>query len=256
MEIWAHRGRPSPDRPGNNRNDFILSHNLGVTGIETDICFTADKKVIIYHPGTLTPDPAKMTWKDIEASRIDILKLSDVLIMLRSFQDLQCSLDIKQDSTELVREAVRAISAHRLEERVYLTAFQKKVPCLPMETDAKLLLFAKEINPKIKTHIMAAFPANLPKLHRIYSPDAISFGWLHDPPWFGLLSQMTFKTMSKIVDLRDQIAYLKFRGVKTWGGIVNDVSEMQYFAELGVDGMVTDSVQRGCDFKKSWEGRR
>ena len=242
MEIWAHRGRSTPSSQGNTYLDFARCNQHGVNGIETDICMTPDGKVIICHPGTLTPDPSKMTWRGIKQSRLTVLSLNDFLVMIRSFGNVSCTLDIKMYSIDLVREAVRAISTYHLEDRVYLTTFQRKVPQFPMETDAKLLLFAKKINPKIKTHIMAVFPANLPGLVHKYSPDAISFGWLNDPPWLALVSKNVFKATASLVNLPSQVSYLKDRGIKVWGGIVNNHTDMEYLAGLGVDGLVTDDI--------------
>ncbi len=227
-----------------------MAQCLGVTGIEADISFSLDKEIIIYHPGTTEPDYTKLTWKEIQTTKFPIVRLSDLFVFLKNSPQLQCCLDIKQNSKELVRKTIVAIIGFGLEERVYLTAFQKRIPQLDMESDASLLTYAKWICPGIKTHIIVSWPFNLVGIAEKYQPDAISFGWLQEPWWLWLISRPFFKTVSLFVNLKKQVREMKKRDIKIGAGIINKPKDMLYFANLGVDGIVTDNPRLLMDLTK------
>ena len=251
MEIWAHRGRTSKDQLGNSYDNFLSVYNLGITGFETDICLTKDGKVIIYHPGSTRPDLTSMTRDEINGSILSAMSLSFFLDFLKSSK-MHCCLDIKQYSPKLVREAVKGITERGLEDKVYLTAFQRQMsyPPFHIESDGRLLTMAKKMNPNIKTHVIVTWPFNLMKIYEKYRPDVISFGWLHEPPIMGLISRTVFKTLSSTRNLSEQVEEVKFKGVKILAGIFNDPEEMLYFADMGVHGIMTDEPQILIDLIK------
>ncbi len=251
MEIWSHRGRASPNELGNSSNNFMASHHLGVTGVEKDVSLTADERIIIYHPGSTYPDLTKMTWRDIEDSIFDVMTLSGFLNLMRSYREILCCLDLKHNSKKLVEEIVWEIGYRGLEERVFLTAFQQKIriPFISTESNAHLLLQAKRIDNRIKTHLIANWPINLPKLAEQYHPDMISFGWLQEPRPMRIVSRNLFKLLVTTRHFRDDIKKVKGMGIKVLGGIVNDIDSMRYLADLGVDGLMTDNATLGMTFK-------
>ena len=252
MEIWAHRGRASPDKLGNSINDFMSCYRLNISGVETDVSLTTDGRPIIYHPGSTQPDLTKMTWREIQNSIFDVLPLSSFLSSLKGYSQMSCCLDIKQDSEQLVEEIVKAVADQMLQDRVFVTAFQKKLtfPPFNMESDGKLLLLAKKLDPATKTHLIASFPFNLPAIAEKYQPQAISFGWLDNSPMTKLFFQLAIKPF---VGLKKQIALTKEMGVKVWGGIVNEPEAMLYFTDLGADGIMTDDAVLGMKFKKEYK---
>ena len=237
MEIWAHQGRSEIDELGNSFKNFIASYRLGISGIETDVCFTADWKAIIYHPGSTKPDLTHLTWPVISNSIFNVMDLYSFLDLATTLNDLRFCIDIKQDSLYLVEIVVKAVTDRRLQNRVYLTAFQCQIPGFGLESNAGLLLHAKEINPTIKTHMIAVWPSNIIKLVKKYRLDAISFGWLPD----SFISKRLFKLL--VFDeykLRDQIMEVQKMGVKVWAGIFNKEDDLVYFIKSGVDGIFTD----------------
>lgn len=249
MEIWAHRGRTSPLKLGNSVTDFMACYRLekkGLTGIETDVCLTADGKPIIYHPGSTVPELTNMAWRDIADSIFDVLPLSTFLSHLRSYSKMPCCLDIKQNSRELVEKVVDTVAERRIQDRIYITVFQKRMDFRPfnIETGAELLLLAKKLDPSIRTHLIAPFPFNLPALVEKYHPDIISFGWLDDH----LLTKAFFNlAVEPFVDLKKQTSKIKELGTKVLGGIINTTEEMKLFANFGVDGIMTDNVLLGLE---------
>lgn len=128
-----------------------------------------------------------------------------------------------------------------LESEIYLTAFQKRMPVLGLESGRELLEYAKEIFPEIKTHMIVAWPNNLPRLVKAYRPDIISLGWLTEPFTIKLMSKALYQFMTLTVDLKSQIKDVREMDVKVLGGIVNNPDDMTYFEDLGVDGIMTDN---------------
>ncbi len=243
MKIWAHRGRLVPGLPGNTIPDFQEASKLGVHGIETDVCFSPPNKnglreLIIHHP-----DP-----KNSNDLKIAILRLDDFLTFLKIHPALYCCLEIKQENMDLVDKIVDAITENRLEERVYVTAFQTRIAWLGIETSGKLILKARMKNPRIKTHLIAALPLSLPALARKYSPNIISVGWLTESK----LSEWFFKKfLVRIINLKRQINQVQGMGIKIIGGIVNEEKDFKYFVDLGVDGIMTDNSMAAMEFKKT-----
>ncbi|MBI2065162.1 MAG: glycerophosphodiester phosphodiesterase [Candidatus Yanofskybacteria bacterium] len=252
MEVWSHRGRTSQKQLGNSYTGFLSLNNMEITGIETDICLTKDREVIIYHPKSVTPDPKLLTLEEIRYSIFDIMDL-DLFLLYLKYSQVCCCLDIKQNSNHLVEMAVEAIVRHGLQDRVYLTAFQKSMDCPPfnIESDGQLLILAKRICPEIKTHVIVAWPYDLLKIADKYQPNAISIGWLLEPPVVGLMSRTIFKTLSSVVNLSEQIEKIKLRGIRVLAGVFNNPEDMLYFASMGVDGIMTDEPKILIDLIKA-----
>lgn len=238
MEIWAHRGRSEIDELGNSFKNFIASYRLGIYGIETDVCLTLDQKPIIYHPGSTKPDLTHLTWPVINNSIFNVMDLDSFLDLATTLDDLHFCIDLKQNLNSLVETVVKTITDRGLQNRIYLTAFQCMVHGFGLESDVNLLLHAKEIDPTIKTHMIAVWPFNIVKLVKKYNLDAISFGWLPD----SFVSKRLFKLI--VFDeykLKDQIMEVQKMGKKVWAGIFNNENDLVYFIKSGVDGIFTDT---------------
>lgn len=243
MEIWAHRGKVAPELPGNTLADFQKAYNMGIYRIETDVCFTTPnenrpQQPVIYHPDR----------KNNDRSKTEILSLDGFLTFLNVHPNFLCCLELKENNEKLMKIVVQKITEHGLENKVYLTTCQTRIPFMQLEASANLLLKARAQNPKIKTHIIATFPFSLPTLVWHYYPDIISLGWLPE----SRLSTWFFKKfLMKITDLKYQIKQVQNMGVKIIGGIVNDQEGFEYLANLGVDGIMTDNPIAALKFVKS-----
>ena len=249
MKILAHRGRASPRMPGNNLDDFDETVRLGVDIIETDISLTTDNVPIIYHPGSTYPDCTSYNWTELITLRKKLpafTTLNELIRFLLVNPQISICLDIKIHSLKLVKKIVDRIALESLEDRIYLTAFQKRLPWLGFETGGELLIHAKELNPRIKTHLIVTLPHNLLSLADKYQPDAMSFGIFPDRK----ISRWLFKFIDDSTDLKKQIRELKKEKIKVWAGILNTIESMKYFADLGIDGIMTDDAILGMKFKK------
>ena len=224
---------------GNTMSDFKKAYDLGVHGIETDVLFNKDGDLIVYHPGTLTPDPTNLSWLEARKKHPDLLQLGHLLSFLHSRPDLKCCLELKQNSSRLAMKVAESVIYFEVEDQVFITAFQDRKPILGLETDGKLLIDIKRAYPKIKTHLISPFPFNLPLVAEEYRPDMISFGWLDD----SIVSKLFFNLAIKPwIDLKRDIKILHEKGIKVLGGITNDPNAMLYFDRLGVDAIMTENA--------------
>ncbi len=252
MKILAHRGRASPRMPGNTLDDFDEAVRLGVDFIETDISLTTDDVPIIYHPGSTYPDCTYYTREELVVLKRRLppfIDLEGFITFVKVNPKILIALDIKIHSLDFVKKIIDRIVLESLEDRIYLTTFQKKSRLLGFEAGGELLLEAKKLNPAIKTHLIVTLPLDLPSLADKFQPDAISFGILPDRK----ISRWLFKFIDDSTDLRKQIRELKERKIEVWAGILNTIEDMQYFADLGVDGIMTDNATLGMKFKKEYE---
>ena len=64
------------------------------------------------------------------------------------------------------------------------------------------------------------------------------------------ISRWLFKFIDDSTDLKKQIRELKKEKIKVWAGILNTIESMKYFADLGIDGIMTDDAILGMKFKK------
>lgn len=246
MDILAHRIRTKPNQEGNSRENLMALYQMGITWIETDV-MEIDGKIVIRHPSKYKPNLGVMT-------------LFDLIKIISSIPGLHCCLDLKQNSRTLVSQVVRRIEQSGLHERIYLTTFQKriKIPIILnkedyLETSADLLLFAREICPNIRTHVIATWPWNLEKIVKKYQADAISFGWFLKPKMAYYISRTLFKLAATFRDLPNQIKKVKNQNIKVWAGICNDKKDMLYLAGLGIDGIMTDDPTLGIKIKQQLE---
>lgn len=257
MEIWMHRLRSKPKDAGNTESGLIALYNLGIRRVETDVVSIADGTKIIYHPGTTKNDLTVMTWREIARAGLKIMTLNKYLHILKICKITSC-LEFKQNSERLVEDVVAAVTAEKLQDYVLLTAFQTKIdkPFIRTESDGQLLLHARKLNPHIKTHLIAGQPWKLPELVRRYHPNMISFGWVQEPPIMKAITKPLFKLLTSTVDMQKKVQEaqsmkVQNTNVKVMAGIVNDTESMRYFAEMGVNGIMTDDAVLGMKFKKN-----
>lgn len=245
MEIWAHRGLVMQSyengrwHPGNTIFDFKGAYDCGVHGIETDVAMNTEGEVLIYHPGTLTPDPLSLSWPEASKIHPGLIRIESLIEFLKTRPDLQCCLDLKQNSQRLANKVAERVILSKLEDRVFLNAFQKRVPFLGLETDGELLTNVKKRYPSIQTHLMVSFPFNLPSLAEKYEPDMISFGWLDD----SIISKLFFNLLVRpAVNLSKDIEILHEMGIKVMAGISSNPNTMLYFERLRVDAFMTENA--------------
>lgn len=226
IAVWSHQGKAVPLSPGNRLADFKDAVAECADGVEADVSFVRIgrlEEIFIYRPG----------------QRFSALRLDEFVEFLKKHPRLECFLDIKQNDLRLVEAVAKTVINHRLEKRVFLTFCQTRIPWLGLETSGKLLVLAKQFEPHIKTNLIATFPFSLPRLAEKYRPDFISFGWLKESP----LSKFFFKwVIVPFFNLPSQIHETRQMGVRVLAGISNREEDIRYFANVGVDAVMTEDV--------------
>ena len=226
ISVWSHQGKAVPLSPGNRLADFEDAVAECADGVEADVSFVrigALEEIFIYHPG----------------QRFSALRLDEFVEFLKRHPRLECFLDIKQNDFRLVKTAIKTIVDNRLQDRVYFTFCQVRLPWLGLETSGKLLVRAKRFEPRIKTHLIAAFPFSLPRLAEKYHADFVSTGWLEE----SALSKFFFKwIIAPFFDLPNQIREVRKMGVRVLAGISNQEEDIRYFAGMGVDAVMTEDI--------------
>lgn len=239
MEIWAHGGRSSIKEIGNNSADITRTIREGVTGIEVDLCQTADGRIIIYHPDNKLADTLWYTTNELMCHGIDVFELKDLIKILKEYPETMCSLDLKNGSKYFVTKIAKLIVENKLTDRVYISCHQLRIPGITA-TNPEVMSYAKEVDSRIKVHVMACLPSNLTLLSRKYGPNAVSFGWTEGSD----ISKLFFKYFIKpTTNFKQHIKILRNKGVRVWGGVANRIEDMLYFQSLGVSGIVTDNVR-------------
>mgnify|MGYP001559452385 FL=1 len=239
FEVYAHCGGRFPP---NHMSTFHFAGTLGVDGIETDICLTSDGEPIIYHPGTLKPpEPTSMTWKQLLRQDYRVSHLDAFLGYLSIFRRLKCLLDIKIYSRDLVQKIVAKTSDKEFRERIFLTAPKKKSRTVDFHVDAGLLEYARELDNRVKIHIIDTLPLNMAGTVKKYRTDMISFGWLNDSLASRVLFRLIFK--SGLKNASREVKKAQNEGAKVMAGIANTAEEVRELLTLfpTIDAIITDN---------------
>lgn len=241
FEIFAHRGGRFPL---NHTSTFRFAGSMGADGIEADICLSSDGEPIIYHPGTLkSPEPTSMTWKQLINQDFVVAHLDDLLGSLSFYQRLKCLLDIKVDSKDLVEKITVKIKDKEFRERIFLTTPKKKSRLVGFCVDANILEYARELDNRLKIHIIDTLPLNMAGTVRKFKADMISFGWLSN----SLASQAMFSLIFKsgLKDASKEVKKAQNSGAKVMAGIANTVEEIRGLLTLcpSLDAIMTDNIE-------------
>ena len=249
-EIWSHGNSylhlPNFDPMDkemicdpNTMDSFETAAILGVDGIEADVSFSKDKKAIIYHPGSIYPSPLSLSLEKINDYYPDIPSLDELLDFLSEYPRLKCLLDMKNDSNELVGTIVKKLQATGLRDRVFLTASRRRISLMGLYSNGEMLIYAKSLDPQIKTHIIDLFPFNMARTGRKFGADIISFGWFNN----SALSKLMFNTIFEIgwKNIKEEILRARQEGMLVFGGITDTADDVKYFIDAGVDGIVCNN---------------
>ena len=229
--VLAHRG-DARDAPENTIAAFDAAVSLGVTHIETDAHVTRDGVAVLWH------DPGLERW-DGSRTRIDSLSLAQLQDRTRDGHTIATvaealwevpnaafNIDVKDDrAVAAVADALEWVNAC---ERVLVTAFQdhtvaalrKRLPNAHHGTSSRQVLRAIWADKRKNERALAK---------ALEGCDAVQI-----PPKFGRINLVTER---RIAALKRHV-----REVHVW--TINDPAEMRALLDLGVDGIVTDRVDR------------
>ena len=74
-----------------------------------------------------------------------------------------------------------------------------------------------------------------------FGANMISFGWFNESLLSRVLFNMIFKTGFR--DIRKEVEKAKHPGVRVLGGIVDNESDLNYFLNAGVDGVMIEELE-------------
>lgn len=232
--VFAHRGACKV-APENTLPAFEAAVRLGADGVELDVQYSSDAKLVVFHNPRLDETTngqgrvTSHTWEELrgldagshfapEFAGTRIALLDDVLALLKG--KLLINIEIKAlDSAtiNLGADVVQAVRSHGMADQVVLSSFN------PIA-----LRRAKAAGPEIEAGLLLA--ADLPNWTR----------WGFTRKYSrtdGLHPEMPMVTEAYMAEARK----LKMP-VRVW--TVNEPEDMQRMADLGVDTIITDYPDR------------
>lgn len=228
MLIYAHRGNSSV-YPENTMSAFRSAVDLGVHGIETDVHMTKDGILVITHDEEISrvSDGKGMvkdlTYKELLQQDFGLWKgeafkgekiptLSELLDLLK---DKETILNIEIKMGFLLYPGIEEKLLEILDERGFLPRV------IFSSFNHYSLAKLKELNPEVKVA-----PLYQSGLYRPYDY-ALTFGADYIHPYYMALDRTIVEE-----------SHRKNIKVNLW--TVNDSSQVAYYKDLGVDGLITD----------------
>ncbi len=246
IKIYTHRGGPVACPPGNTIKSFATTIKMGADGFECDLRMTKDRQPIICHQDHLRdflrPDcllkPSELSWREIRKLVPEIPHLNELMSFLR-YNKTVAFIELKENTEEIVDAVIKGMRRFEVPfDRVVLLASFVPTP-LDIKSSRKQLIYAKSIEPRIQTSVMALFPIWLRWVAKKSQADSISFGWLDGIKW----SRTVFMAFVKIGKLSKNIKRLQKTGVEVIGGTINKKEDIKWMIVQGVDSIFTDDIK-------------
>lgn len=221
MDIYAHRGFSSKYTE-NTKKAFEACKNLNIKGIELDVQYSKDKKLVVFHDENikrLTGIDAFV--KDLTFKELEKIKFKDG----QTFLSLDEYVDIVKDTNFITNVELKTsmFEYEGIEEDVYKLFREKNMldRLMISSFNHKSLVKFQKINPKIP---LAALYSNPKKLNesfleknfiKIYHPN-------HKYLSFREIRRLHKKNIKiNIWTVNDKLTYLKYRILAVDGIITN-----------------------------------
>lgn len=225
---FAHRGG-AQDQPENTMIAFQRAIDMGYRYIETDVHATKDEVLMAFHDDDLTRTCglnikiSEVEFDDLTTARIDkkepIPSLDEILT---TWPDIRVNIDCKSD--QAVGPLIAVLRRGNVVNRVCIGSF----------SDRRLWAIRDAIGPTLCTSLGPREVAKLRLLSRLTS--TASFAGAHAaqiPMRQGILTLTT----KQLVEHAHEI------GLQVHVWTINEASDMHALVDLGVDGIMTDSLQ-------------
>ena len=254
--VLAHRG-DSARYPENTMPAFKSAVDMKVHVIETDVHLTADGEVVIWHDDTLmrmSGDPrriSQLTWEEIRGidagsqfsldggksfpfrgKNISPVRIRDVL---SEFPGTKFNIDLKDNKLELAERFGHILMELNCRERVVTASFHKEV-----------LYHFRKVLPEALT---SCSPIEILRLLLLYRSGILTLPLTYKKK---ILQVPEYSGKLKVITA-GFVKYLHRRGFKIQVWTVNDVSEMNRFLDMGIDGLFTDRPALLIDLLKKRE---
>jgi len=232
VQVIAHRGA-SAIRPENTLSAFKKAIEMGVDAIETDVQMTKDGHLILIHDERLNRTTNGVGWvKDYTLQEIKKLDAGfwfsphfanesiptiDEFFTLIYNTKLWVNIEIKMGFImypEIEQRLINKIKEYHLEDRVIISSFN--------HYSIKMI---STISPELKTAVL------------------YSIG-LYEPWNYAVNIGARYLHPDKDVVYEGLIETAHYYGMKVYPYTVDDVQEMEYLIEMGVDGIMTNVPDR------------
>jgi len=129
MKIIAHRGDASKF-PENTIEAFEAAQIAGANGVELDVHFTKDKKLVVYHDYHLgNPDNGKGIISQVTLEYINSLSIQNSChiptleeVFFKFGKTLHYELEIKAFSFDALQEIIELVQRYQLEDKIEFTS--------------------------------------------------------------------------------------------------------------------------------------
>ncbi len=246
IKIYTHRGGPVECPPGNTIKAFAQTIKLGADGFECDLRMTRDRQPIICHQDHLRDflgkdcllKPSEMSFAEIRKLAPEIPHLNELMSFLR-YNKTIAFIELKENTKEIVNVVIEGMKIFDVPfDRVVLLASYRPTP-LDIKSSKDQLIYAKSIEPRIQTSVMALFPVRLKSCAKKSQANSISFGWLDGVKG----SRALFMAFVKIGNLSKNIKRLQKMGIEVIGGTINKKEDIKWMMAQGVDSIFTDDIE-------------
>ncbi|GLJ79278.1 glycerophosphodiester phosphodiesterase family protein [Microbacterium imperiale] len=235
--VFAHRGFVPPDAEGVVENSFAAfaaAHAAGVPYVESDCHVSADGTVILFHDADLArvagdhrsvSDVGDRELELLMAERGGLVTLAQAL---EAFPTLRFNLDVKAEGA--AEEVGRIVAPHA--DRVLLTSFSERRRVSAMRSASRL---GGRPATSAGTTRVAAFVAAA----------TVGVPWLIRRALRGIDAIQVPERRGPIRVVSPRLIRAAHRaGVEVHVWTVNDADDMRRLLAAGVDGLVTDRVDR------------
>lgn len=225
--VYAHRGA-SGYAPENTLDAFKLAAEMGADGVELDVHFTKDKKVVVIHDEKIDRTSngqgavLDYTYEELlafdfgckfygERRGVKLPLLSEVYELLAPY-GMTVNVEIKANDPEICVACDRIAKEYGMEDKVIYSSF-----------DHFQIAKAKEINPD-------AFIAPL-------------YGFNMLLPWdycVAIGAAASHPRQNQIRLIPQYVEECHNRGVRVHPWTVNEESDMAFLAEAGCDALITN----------------
>jgi len=213
--VISHRGRKTGEKE-NSLEAFEKALEMGADGIECDLRFTINDKVIVSHD------------KISDSEYKDQLSLSDLFDYIK-YKKKPFFLELKSSSPKLVKQVSEKIKKENLWDLVHLIGFSIYI---------KTALSFQAKYPKLRVIPFL----NLPILSFIKPPKksyGVFLGWIDEWKW----SQRVFQGMLPQERLSKLKKLYERNGFKVMAGVINNGKGLNYFKDAGITDIVTDEIE-------------
>ena len=224
LAVMAHRGG-SLEAPENTIESFFYSLKIGSDIIETDVQLSSDGIPYIFHDDDLKRiSGIDKCFNELSSSQINELNIFDnckiptLEEVLLKFPDTKFQIDFKTD--EVVEPAIEIINKFpNIKENLCIASFSSKR--------------LKTIKNNLNGVVLSMGPQEVLKLL------LKSFGLYSGEILGDCLQIPIYRYGIKIVTKRF-VDFCKSKNIKLSVWTINDIEEMNYLIDLGVDGIITD----------------